>query len=151
MAANLKVIASNPIDLLLDRLTGVKQTRPDRWQARCPAHDDRSPSLAVTETPDGTILIKCWAGCSAVDVVAAIGLELKDLFPPRFDYQAASKGKPPRYSATEVVKTLAMESTILLLGYRALQRGEGLNLSDQARVELAIDAIENCSEVVSCR
>ena len=71
MAANLKVIASNPIDLLLDRLTGVKQTRPDRWQARCPAHDDRSPSLAVTETPDGTILIKCWAGCSAADVVGA--------------------------------------------------------------------------------
>jgi hypothetical protein len=147
MAANLKVIATNPIDLLLDRLTGVKQTRPDRWQARCPAHDDRSPSLAMTETPDGTILIKCWAGCSAEAIVGAVGLELKDLFPPRFDYQATSKGKHPRYSASEVVKTLMTEAAIVVLGYRALQRGEALNLHDQARVELAINVIENCSEV----
>ena len=147
MAANLKVIATNPIDLLLDRLTGVKQTRPDRWQARCPAHDDRSPSLAVTETPDGTILIKCWAGCSAEAVVGAVGLELKDLFPPRFDYQATSKGKHPRYSASEVVKTLMTEAAIVVLGNRALQRGEALNLHDQARVELAINVIENLREV----
>jgi hypothetical protein len=34
-----------------------------------------------------------------------------------------------------------------VLGYRALQRGEALNLHDQARVELAINAIENLREV----
>lgn len=150
MAAN-PLIIQNPIDLLLDRLTGVKQIRPDRWQARCPAHDDRSPSLAITETQDGTILVKCWAGCSAADIVGAVGLQLKDLFPPRFDYQASQPSRKPRYSAHEVVKTLVLESTILLLGYRALQRGEALNAQDEGRVELAIQAIENCREVVSWR
>lgn len=146
MAANPRIVQS-PIDLLLDRLSGVKQTRPDRYQARCPAHDDRSPSLAITETPGGTILLKCWAGCGAADIVAAVGLELKDLFPPRFDYQATSKGKAPRYSASEVVKTLITEATIIALGYRALQRGDELNLPDHDRVELAIGALDNLREV----
>ena len=150
MAANPTAV-HDPVDLLLDRLSGVKQTRPDRWQSRCPAHDDRSPSLTVTETPDGTVLVKCWAGCGAADIVAAVGLDLRDLFPARFDHTATSKGKPPRYSASEVVKTLVTEATILTLGYRAVQCGEELNLDDQARVELAIHAIETCREVVACR
>ena len=146
MAANPRIV-HRPIDLLLDRLTGVKQTRPDRWQARCPAHDDRSPSLAITETPDGTILLRCWAGCGAADIVGAVGLVLKDLFPPRFDYQSSQPSRKPRYSAAEVVRTLVMEAGIVVLGYRNLQRGEALNAQDEGRVELAINAIENCREV----
>jgi hypothetical protein len=140
-------IGNTPIDIMLGRLDGVKQIRPDRWQARCSAHDDRSPSLAISETPDGTILLKCWAGCAADAIVRALGLELKDLFPPRFDYQATSKGKAPRYSASEVVKTAVTEATIIALGYRALQRGEELSQPDQGRVELAIGALDNLREV----
>lgn len=150
MASN-QTIAHDPVDHLLDRLTGTKQTRPHRWQARCPAHDDRSPSLTITETPEGTVLVKCWAGCSIESIVDAVGIELRDLFPPRFDYKSTGKSKPPRYSAQEVVKTLVTEATILTLGYRAIQSGNELNLDDQARVELAINAIETCREVVSCR
>ena len=146
MAANPSLI-HRPIDVLLDRLTFVKQTRPNRWQARCPAHDDRSPSLAITETSEGTILIKCWAGCGAGEIVGAVGLELKDLFPPRFDGAAYQGSKPPRYSATEVVKTVITEATILMLGYRTLERGDQLNDQDHARVELAIQAIDGCREV----
>lgn len=137
----------SPAERLLERLQNVKQTRPDRWQARCPSHDDRSPSLAITETPDGTLLLKCWAGCGAADIVSAVGLELKDLFPPRFDYQASWKGKAPRYSASEVVKTAVTEGTIIALGYGALERGETLSLKDQGRVELAIRALGNLIEV----
>ena len=151
MAANPKSVQDDPVDRLLDRLSGIKQTRPHRWQARCPAHDDRSPSLVITEVEDGTILLKCWAGCSAAEVVAAIGLELRDLFPPKFDYQTHKPNKPPRYLAQDVVKTVITEATILTLGYRALQRGDDLTLDDQGRVELAINAIENCREVVVCR
>ncbi|BCW94683.1 MAG: AAA family ATPase [Fimbriimonadales bacterium] len=32
-------------------------------QAHCPCHDDRNPSLSITEKPDGTLLVKCFAGC----------------------------------------------------------------------------------------
>ena len=141
------VTTHSPVDVLLDRLTSVKQTRPDRWQARCPAHDDRSPSLAITETAEGTVLVKCWAGCSASDIVGAVGLELKDLFPPKFDGKTYQASKPPRYSAHEVVKTVITEATILELAYRTLERGDQLNDQDHARVELAIQAIDGCREV----
>src|SRR5229473_1550446 len=42
------------------------------WIARCPAHDDRNPSLSLNEAPDGKILVKCHAGCDQAAVVAAL-------------------------------------------------------------------------------
>lgn len=33
------------------------------WIARCPAHDDRNPSLSIRATADGTAILKCFAGC----------------------------------------------------------------------------------------
>jgi hypothetical protein len=51
------------------------------WQARCPAHDDRNPSLSVTEGRDGRVLLKCRAGCETPAVLAALGLQWSDLFP----------------------------------------------------------------------
>ena len=54
-----------------------------QWMGRCPAHEDKTPSLSVKEGQDGAILLKCHAGCTTEAVVAALGLELADLFPPR--------------------------------------------------------------------
>jgi phage/plasmid primase-like uncharacterized protein len=42
------------------------------WVARCPAHDDRTPSLSLADGHDGRLLVKCWAGCSAHDVLSAL-------------------------------------------------------------------------------
>lgn len=70
---------------LIDRLQGVRSTGPGRWLSRCPAHEDRSPSLSVRETDDGRVLIHDFAGCDASDVLAAVGLTLSDLFPERPD------------------------------------------------------------------
>lgn len=139
---------NNPIELLLDRLDVVRQVRPDRWTARCPAHDDRSPSLAVTEGDDGKVLIKCWAGCSPDAIVSSLGLELRDLFPRSIEYRTSNRPKAPRYSASEVLKTAITESTILELGFRALASGQPLSLQDQGRVWLAIDTLNNLREVV---
>ncbi|MGH9533815.1 MAG: AAA family ATPase [Terriglobales bacterium] len=36
----------------------------DGWLARCPAHDDRSPSLAIAEGAGGRTLVYCHAGCA---------------------------------------------------------------------------------------
>ena len=71
----------DPVFVVLDRLSGVKQNR-EQWIARCPAHEDRTPSLSVRRGDDGRCLVNCFAGCYAEDVVAAVGLELKDLFIP---------------------------------------------------------------------
>jgi len=66
---------------LIERLRKVRRNGEKRWMACCPAHEDRDPSLAVQETDDGLVLIKCFAGCGAADVMAAVGLSLTDLFP----------------------------------------------------------------------
>jgi len=42
------------------------------WTARCPAHDDRTPSLSLTDTQDGKALVHCHAGCEQARVIAAL-------------------------------------------------------------------------------
>tara|TARA_R110002051_G_scaffold263383_1_gene323190 strand:- start:70 stop:504 length:435 start_codon:yes stop_codon:yes gene_type:complete len=71
---------SDPIDILISRLENVRGTR-GKYTARCPAHDDRGPSLSVTETDDQMVLIHCFAGCGAAEVVGALGLQMSDLYP----------------------------------------------------------------------
>ena len=41
------------------------------WTARCPAHDDREPSLSIRDS-DGKVLVRCHAGCDQRDVIAAL-------------------------------------------------------------------------------
>jgi 5S rRNA maturation endonuclease (ribonuclease M5) len=72
---------TKPIDLVLSRLKGTKETK-NGWDALCPAHDDHNPSLGVKVMEDGTVLIKCRSrACSLEAICKAIGLEVKDLFP----------------------------------------------------------------------
>jgi hypothetical protein len=67
-------------DEFLARLEGVKRTG-DRCAARCPAHEDRNASLTIGEGDDERVLVHCFAGCSAAEITAAVGVELRDLFP----------------------------------------------------------------------
>jgi len=52
------------------------------YRAHCPAHDDRNPSLSVSEGSDGRVVLHCHAGCPVERVLAAAGLEWSDLHPP---------------------------------------------------------------------
>ncbi len=63
---------------LLARLDHVRPVK-DGWIARCPSHDDRNPSLSVSER-DGRILLHCHAGCETGAILAALGLTMADLF-----------------------------------------------------------------------
>jgi putative DNA primase/helicase len=42
------------------------------WMARCPAHDDRKPSLSIRDGDDGKVLLRCHAGCEQHQVIAAL-------------------------------------------------------------------------------
>ncbi len=42
------------------------------WAARCPAHDDRLPSLSIRDAHDGRLLIHCHAGCDQRQVIAVL-------------------------------------------------------------------------------
>jgi hypothetical protein len=58
----------------LDRLGRVRRVGPGRWTARCPAHEDRNPSLLVSENEarPGEPVFHCFAGCDWRAVMEAL-------------------------------------------------------------------------------
>ena len=89
-------LQGGPLGLVLAKLTLVKEANGG-WMARCPAHKDGTPSLSVNEGRDGRVVLNCFAGCKAPDIVRAIGLEMSDLFPPK----APSYAPPPPASSSK--------------------------------------------------
>ena len=138
-------------ETLLSRLDRVKRTGPNKWHARCPAHDDRGPSLSIRELDDGRVLLHDFGqGCSAAEIVAAVGLDISDLFPERIE--ARHDGKPSRerqpFSAMDALRALDFEATIVALCAATLARGESLSGADRARLALATGRISAAMEVV---
>ena len=73
-------IRLSKIYIHLAEMVNARRIGKGKWQARCPAHEDRSPSLGIAEGEDGRALVRCWAGCATADIVAALGLIMRDLF-----------------------------------------------------------------------
>lgn len=75
---------SDPVQRILTALRKhghEPQRAGDGWASRCPAHDDRNPSLSINTGDDGRALVNCHAGCTFDEVCGAIGLRRADLFP----------------------------------------------------------------------
>lgn len=124
------------LEKVLNRLEKVKTTGRNKWMACCPAHDDRNPSLGIGEGNDGRVLLNCWAGCTAAEVVEAIGLELRDLFPDDGRYQGRPARKGPSRQAIE------FERSIVAVAAALKQRGETLDEKNEARLDLARRRLE---------
>lgn len=76
---------------------GHKPTRSgDGWTCRCPAHDDRTPSLSIDPGDDGRVLVNCHAGCTFDAVCGSIGLRPADLFADAPGRQRAHAPEPRR-------------------------------------------------------
>ncbi|MDD5677884.1 MAG: DUF5906 domain-containing protein, partial [Kiritimatiellae bacterium] len=69
------------INEIIERLHA--QRNGNGWSAHCPAHEDRNASLSISEGRDGRVLLHCHANCPTEQIVAAMGLKMGDLFPPR--------------------------------------------------------------------
>lgn len=72
--------AATAIDHVLSRLSDVTRTASG-WMAKCPAHDDRKPSLSIRLGEGGRILLHCHASCEFEAVLGAAGLTVADLSP----------------------------------------------------------------------
>jgi hypothetical protein len=94
-----------PVELVLDRLEDVKE-RGEGYQALCPAHDDQDPSLSISWGEDGRALLKCFAGCKPEEIVAALDLEMKDLFERRNGHGGGGAYTSPRTTSTDQPPTL---------------------------------------------
>jgi hypothetical protein len=136
--------------VLLDRLNGARQTAPGRWLAKCPAHDDRRPSLSIREADDGRVLLYCWSGCSTADVIDAIGATWGDLFPPKSRTDPPSRRRRERLvSPADALKVLAYEASIVALLAGDLARGEAISERDRQRLIVAAGRLAKAESLCS--
>jgi putative DNA primase/helicase len=85
------------------------------WMALCPAHEDREPSLSITDADNGKVLVRCHAGCDQEQVIAALrsrGLWMES-GPHRFPFArgAAAMSQPDRGNTKRTETALALWSS----------------------------------------
>lgn len=119
----------SPVDLIVSRLDRCIPSGKNRYIACCPAHADKSPSLSIAEAQDGRALIHCHAGCSALDIVESLGLELADLYPP--DMPDYNINQPPVIRRKKASATV--DEWILELAQESRRKGQKLSQQDLHR------------------
>ena len=135
---------SGPADALLSRLDKVKITGPNRWIACCPAHADKSPSLAIRELADGRVILHCLTGCVTSDVLAAVGLGFSDLYPERLPNPGYPAERRP-WPASDVLRCIAYESLIVESAVSDIHRRGWLSETDENRLYLACARIQQAA------
>lgn len=88
--------SDQPIDRVLAALEAhgcAPKPSGDGWTCRCPAHEDRSPSLTISVGENGGALLFCHAGCSTESVVASLGMTLAGLMPADSHRNGAPKAR----------------------------------------------------------
>lgn len=106
--------AYDPLAELLPLLEGVRKIGSG-YEARCPQHDDQEASLSISQGEDGRVLLLCHANCKTEDVVAAVGLTMRDLFPRARG--AAVKVTPTANGPTTKLKFEIREANGTLVAY----------------------------------
>lgn len=128
-------------ETILSLLDKVKATGKGRWQARCPSHADKGPSLNIREMDDGRVLVHCFAGCTVHEIVQAVGLELSDLFPPR--PTGNTKGERRPFAAADALRAVGFEALVVCAASAALANGEPLSTEDRERLLQAGERIQS--------
>lgn len=129
---------SAPIEMLLSRLDGVRQSKANSWMSRCPAHNGDGQSLAVTHAEGGRILIHCFAyQCDVSDILDAIGMSIGDLFPDRLPEH---RYEPRKHGVSSIDVLRAMKHELLVVDFLAQDFTSGEltpELYDRARISAA--------------
>lgn len=140
--------------MLLTRLEGVRRCGAG-WRANCPnpAHTKVHGSLSITEADDGRILIGCFACHDTRTILAAISLEMGDLFPERVkdpspEARRATREAFKRDSWRAALNVLGREAGIVTVAANDLLAGKVLPSADVARLTLAEQRIQRAREVL---
>jgi hypothetical protein len=128
-----------PIETVLERLEGVKKAG-GAFKARCPAHADRSPSLSIKEGDDGRVLLYCFAGCEVAAVVAALKLQMADLFSQNLPGTGKKIG-PPGVSVRDLLAAAEFERQVLYIVKSDQAAGKSVSQADWERAKLALKRI----------
>jgi hypothetical protein len=123
------------------------------WRAACPNCGGKGRKLAINEADDGRILLHCFAGCDAADVVKSAGLTLADLFPVRLAADSPLERRQRARLAREAqwgaaLEMLALESMIVSIAAKDLAQRDRLSDEDLARLALAQKRIDEACSVL---
>lgn len=86
-------MTQSPVEVVLSKLSNVKKSGAN-WHASCPCRNgDENPSLSVKEGDDGRVLLACHFGspCNVNQICDALGMKIKDLYPPESQTKAPAK------------------------------------------------------------
>lgn len=135
---------------LISRLDKVRQRGAGQWSARCPAHDDRSPSLSIKETGDGRTLVHCFGGCSVDQVLGAVGLEIDALFPPR-DRTPGSGAAPSKLKlpAAQALEILNREALLIFVVGSDMHNNKLISEIDFDRLATAVRRVGQIAEATT--
>lgn len=144
-----------PHELFLSRLGDVRPSGRGHI-ARCPAHQDKTASLSIAVGDDGRVLLHDFGGCDVAAIVAAVGLEIGDLFPQRQrDYSEAGRAQARaafRQSGwVAALNVLGLESKIVVIAGRQIKRRQQLSDEDERRLDEALNRIDSAREVLNGR
>jgi hypothetical protein len=133
-------------DILISRLESVKRTGPSRWIARCPAHDDRSPSLSVRELDDGRVLVHDFAGCAVEEILASVGLTFDALYPERAVGDHVQRERRS-FNAHDVLACIAHEALIVALLAADMHKKRSVSDVDYERLMTASTRLSAAAEM----
>ena len=119
------------LNAILSGLQKVKRTGNGKFIACCPVHDDKSPSLGITQKPDGVILLHCLGcGASGVEICETLNLDPSTLFPPT-DNPRYEKKKRSGFSAWQLLHALRADLIRLLIISNDLKKIGALSDDDR--------------------
>ena len=134
---------------ILGMLENVTRTGDDRFTARCPAHTDKHRSFGGRLLADGRILLNCFALCEISSVLAALGLEMKDLFPkPLTTTFLPGQRQNLYHAAREALRVVNHEALLTAIAADNLANGIALTDDDRDRLILAAQRIRGAAEAV---
>ncbi len=146
-------VRTNPVDLLLRRLDGVRQYG-DAWRADCPTGHRTRGTLRIATGDDGRVLLHCHAGCDAATVAEGAGLRLSDLYVQPVTRMTDAERRRARQRAREAdwaaaLGVLAAEATVIEVAAAMIERGDTLAAADIDRVRTASRRIHAAQEVLT--
>ncbi|HVI57728.1 MAG TPA: hypothetical protein VM619_02490 [Luteimonas sp.] len=129
------------------------QVQGKGWRARCPACGGRSRKLSVAES-DSRVLVHCFGGCKAIEVLEAVGLTWADIMPPRHWPESPEERRMARRAMKEAgwaaaLAVLSIEAQIVNLAAQRLKGWGYLSEEDDKRLAAAADRIADIAVVMT--
>ena len=146
----------NPLNRILERCENIRPSG-DGYRADCPYGHRSRGSLSIKQADDGRVLLHCFSGCSALEVMHGLGLELKDLFERPITTNLTPEELKRHKRAIKQSQWKAaldfLPKEIFIVQIAAVQIGkeEPLNVEDHLRLELAGKRLTSAREVLCGR